>query len=310
MTGWGQDGPLAAAGRARHQLHLADRRAARDRPAPASGRCRRSTWSATSAAARCCWSSACSPRCGRRSARARARSSTRRWSTARACSSQMVWGLLRAAGSGATSAGVNLLDGARAVLRHLHLRRRPARRGRRARAAVLRRAAGRARARRRRAARAVRPRRAGRVLRARFAEAFATRTRDEWAEVFAGTDACVTPVLAFGEVAAHPHLAARGDDRRAGRRGAGRPGAAVLPHRHRGPRADAGAGGRRVGAGRLGLTRRTALSVNRSDESAVRALRAGAQPAAAVSSTSRLRVRLGSTGMPGPVVVAKVTFLR
>ncbi|MBW0105431.1 CaiB/BaiF CoA-transferase family protein [Pseudonocardia sp. KRD291] len=43
----------------------------------------------------------------------------------------------------------------------------------------------------------------------RFADVFATRTRDEWAEQFAGTDACVTPVLAFGEVAAHPHLAAR-----------------------------------------------------------------------------------------------------
>jgi alpha-methylacyl-CoA racemase len=47
------------------------------------------------------------------------------------------------------------------------------------------------------------------ALKARFAEVFATRSRDEWAEVFAGTDACVTPVLAFGEVAAHPHLAAR-----------------------------------------------------------------------------------------------------
>jgi alpha-methylacyl-CoA racemase len=46
-------------------------------------------------------------------------------------------------------------------------------------------------------------------LRARLAEVFATRGRDDWAEVFAGTDACVTPVLAFGEVAAHPHLAAR-----------------------------------------------------------------------------------------------------
>jgi alpha-methylacyl-CoA racemase len=47
------------------------------------------------------------------------------------------------------------------------------------------------------------------VLRARFTELFASRTRDEWAAVFDGTDACVTPVLAFGEVAAHPHLAAR-----------------------------------------------------------------------------------------------------
>jgi alpha-methylacyl-CoA racemase len=48
------------------------------------------------------------------------------------------------------------------------------------------------------------------VLRARFAEAFARRTRDEWAAVFAGTDACVTPVLTFAEAAEHPHLAARG----------------------------------------------------------------------------------------------------
>lgn len=47
------------------------------------------------------------------------------------------------------------------------------------------------------------------VLRARFTELFTSRTRDEWAAVFDGTDACVTPVLAFGEVAAHPHLAAR-----------------------------------------------------------------------------------------------------
>jgi alpha-methylacyl-CoA racemase len=47
-------------------------------------------------------------------------------------------------------------------------------------------------------------------LKARFAEVFATRSRDEWAEAFAGTDACVTPVLAFGEVAAHPHVSARG----------------------------------------------------------------------------------------------------
>lgn len=46
-------------------------------------------------------------------------------------------------------------------------------------------------------------------LRKRFATAFETRTRDEWAAVFDGTDACVTPVLAFGEVTSHPHMAAR-----------------------------------------------------------------------------------------------------
>jgi alpha-methylacyl-CoA racemase len=47
-------------------------------------------------------------------------------------------------------------------------------------------------------------------VKAKFAGIFATRTRDEWAAIFAGTDACVTPVLAFGEVPAHPHMAARG----------------------------------------------------------------------------------------------------
>jgi alpha-methylacyl-CoA racemase len=47
------------------------------------------------------------------------------------------------------------------------------------------------------------------VLRTRFTEVFASRSRDEWAAVFDGTDACVTPVLAFGEVATHPHIAAR-----------------------------------------------------------------------------------------------------
>jgi alpha-methylacyl-CoA racemase len=46
--------------------------------------------------------------------------------------------------------------------------------------------------------------------RARLAAAFATRTRDEWAGAFAGTDACVTPVLGLAEAPSHPHLAARG----------------------------------------------------------------------------------------------------
>jgi alpha-methylacyl-CoA racemase len=47
-------------------------------------------------------------------------------------------------------------------------------------------------------------------LRARFAQAFATRTRAEWEEVFAGTDACVTPVLSLAEAPDHPHHRARG----------------------------------------------------------------------------------------------------
>lgn len=37
----------------------------------------------------------------------------------------------------------------------------------------------------------------------------ATRTRDEWAEIFAGTDACATPVLTFAEAVAHAHARER-----------------------------------------------------------------------------------------------------
>ncbi|MGO9385837.1 MAG: CaiB/BaiF CoA transferase family protein [Mycobacterium sp.] len=46
-------------------------------------------------------------------------------------------------------------------------------------------------------------------LRDLFAERFAGRTRDEWTRVFAGTDACVTPVLTWGEAATNEHLNAR-----------------------------------------------------------------------------------------------------
>ena len=42
-----------------------------------------------------------------------------------------------------------------------------------------------------------------------FAERFASRTRDEWTQVFTGTDACVTPVLTWREAAAADHLQAR-----------------------------------------------------------------------------------------------------
>ena len=43
-----------------------------------------------------------------------------------------------------------------------------------------------------------------------FADRFATRTRDDWAKRFAGTDACVTPVLGWAEAQAHPQAAALG----------------------------------------------------------------------------------------------------
>ena len=47
------------------------------------------------------------------------------------------------------------------------------------------------------------------ALHARLTAVFATRDRDDWADRFAGTDACVTPVLTPGEASRHPHNAAR-----------------------------------------------------------------------------------------------------
>jgi alpha-methylacyl-CoA racemase len=46
-------------------------------------------------------------------------------------------------------------------------------------------------------------------LRALLTEAFAGRDRDHWAKVFADSDACVTPVLAFGEAHTEPHISER-----------------------------------------------------------------------------------------------------
>jgi alpha-methylacyl-CoA racemase len=42
-----------------------------------------------------------------------------------------------------------------------------------------------------------------------FTQRFATKARDEWTEIFAGTDACVTPVLTWGEAAQNEHLRGR-----------------------------------------------------------------------------------------------------
>ena len=73
-----------------------------------------------------------------------------------------------------------------------------------------------------------------------FAERFASRTRDEWTEVFAGTDACVTPVLTWSEAAADEHLTGRVDGDHRPRRRAGRSRATLLPDAGRAGRAAAG----------------------------------------------------------------------
>lgn len=47
------------------------------------------------------------------------------------------------------------------------------------------------------------------ALRDRLAEEFLQRTRDEWVEVFDGSDACFAPVLNVSEAPSHPHNVAR-----------------------------------------------------------------------------------------------------
>lgn len=48
------------------------------------------------------------------------------------------------------------------------------------------------------------------AMRELFAGRFETRTRDEWARHFEGTDACVAPVLSMTEARDHPHNSTRG----------------------------------------------------------------------------------------------------
>ena len=47
-------------------------------------------------------------------------------------------------------------------------------------------------------------------MRARLAAVLATRPRDAWLAAVDGTDACIAPVLSFGEAPAAPQAAARG----------------------------------------------------------------------------------------------------
>ncbi|MDK1472046.1 CaiB/BaiF CoA-transferase family protein [Streptomyces sp. 549] len=48
------------------------------------------------------------------------------------------------------------------------------------------------------------------ALREAVADRFASATRSHWTRVFEGSDACVAPVLSLSEAPHHPHLAARG----------------------------------------------------------------------------------------------------
>jgi alpha-methylacyl-CoA racemase len=48
------------------------------------------------------------------------------------------------------------------------------------------------------------------AMKARFSAIFAGRSREEWEAIFAGRDACVTPVLSPDEASVHAHARSRG----------------------------------------------------------------------------------------------------
>ncbi len=98
-------------------------------------------------------------------------------------------------------------------------------------------------------------------LRARLTEAIASKDRDHWAKVFADSDACVTPVLSFGEVETEPHVTERDTFYRDGDYLAADARAAVLPQRA--PDADparTSRGGHRSRSTRLGIEKGTQFS--------------------------------------------------
>ncbi len=49
----------------------------------------------------------------------------------------------------------------------------------------------------------------GDAMRGLLTEKFLSKTQDEWAKIFDGTDACVAPILPLSEAVTHPHMAAR-----------------------------------------------------------------------------------------------------
>jgi len=72
-----------------------------------------------------------------------------------------------------------------------------------------------------------------------IAVVIASRTRDQWAAHFAGTDACVAPVLDLGEAPVHPHNGCAADLPRPGWRVPASTGAALFGHCGRSPRSAA-----------------------------------------------------------------------
>ena len=145
------------------------------------------------------------------------------------------------------------------------------------------------------------------VLRSRFTEAFARRDPGRVGGGLRGHGGLCDAGARAGRGRRPPAPQGPGDDRGSRRGAAGRARPAVLAHPCDAARAARGTGGRRDGDRGLGaLTLERRHPADPAGPTGCCALR----QADGVSSTSRLRVRFGSTGMPGPVVVETVTFFR
>ena len=227
MTGYGQDGPIAAARGSRHQLHRGLGSAVADRSSQVSGPCRRSISSVTSAVDRCSWSSVSSPRSSRRGAPARVRWSTPRWSTDPRRCMAMTHAFLNA-GFWHEERGTNLLDTGAPFYEVYETETDSSSRWAPSRRSSTRNCCDGLGLDGADAASTDRTASAWPEMKERFAaRSSRRRTRDEWTEIFADVDACVTPVLSPREAARHPYNTAR-DVFSTGRRHSAAAGAAIL----------------------------------------------------------------------------------
>ena len=141
-------------------------------------------------------------------------------------------------------------------------------------------------------------------LRELFAARFAERTRDEWAAAFAGSEACVEPVLSLREAASDEHLAARQTYVVQGRRRPARARAALLQDAGPAVRAGLRAGpAHHRGAHRLGPARRGRTGRLRRRHPGLSRLRPAPPPARPLPPTPPLPAR--PPPLPGTVIRAR-----
>ena len=209
MTGWGQDGPLAqTAGHDIDYIAIAGRPVA-DRPG------RRAPGAAAQPGRRlrrragCCWPSAWWPPWWRRGRSGQGQVVDAAMVDGAASLMTMIFAF-RQLGMWKDERGVNILDTGAHFYEVYETRRREVLRRRGHRAPVLRRAAASGSGLDAEDLPDQMDREQWPAMKERFAAVFATKTRDEWAAIFDGTDACAAPVLSPWEAHRHPHNAARG----------------------------------------------------------------------------------------------------